>query len=72
MIESEVFSRTDTNSKIIGDSSYNLVIGMVLFWGFFINWCLVVNIDPKVEISINHWVFMFGFFCFRFLRRLSV
>lgn len=66
MLESEVFSRTDTTSKIIDDSSYNLVIGATLFWGFFINWLLVKNIDPATLININRWVFMIGFFASSF------
>lgn len=66
MLESEVFSRTDTQAEIIGDSKYNLLIGLVLFWGFFVNWLLVVNIDPNVLISINIWLFLLGFFASAF------
>ena len=61
MFESQVFSRSETNSEIISDSAYNLVIGVTLFWGFFINWMLVRNIDPAILININRWVFLLGF-----------
>lgn len=61
MLESDVFGRSETTSKIIGDSAYNLVIGLVLFWGFFVNWVMVLNIDPNFLRSINIWVFLIGY-----------
>ncbi len=61
MLESDVFGRSETTSKIIGDSAYNLVIGLVLFWGFFVNWAMVLNIDPNFLRSINMWVFLIGY-----------
>jgi FtsH-binding integral membrane protein len=66
MLESDVFKRTVANAEIIGDSKYNLVIGVVLCWGFFVNWLLVDNIDPAFLRSINIWVFLIGYFasCF--------
>ena len=66
MLESDVFARTKTNAKIITDARYNLAIGLVLCWGFFVNWLLVVNIDPVSLRSINIWVFLIGYFasCF--------
>ena len=66
MLESDVFKRTEPNSEIIGDSKYNLAIGIVLLWGFFVNWLLVINVDPVFLRSINIWVFLIGYFasCF--------
>ncbi len=66
MLESNVFARTETNAKIITDAKFNLTIGLVLCWGFFVNWLLVVNIDPVYLHSINIWVFLIGYFasCF--------
>ena len=66
MMESNVFSRTETNDEIISDSFYNLTIGAVLAWGFLVNWYMVISIDPEYLRSINIWVFLIGYFvsCF--------
>jgi FtsH-binding integral membrane protein len=66
MLESDVFKRKTANAEIISDSKYNLLIGMVLCWGFFVNWLLVLNVDPVFLRSINIWVFLIGYFasCF--------
>lgn len=66
MLESDVFKRKTANAEIISDSKYNLLIGIVLCWGFFVNWLLVVNVDPVFLRSINIWVFLLGYFasCF--------
>ena len=66
MLESDVFKRKTANAEIVSDSKYNLMIGIVLCWGFFVNWLLVVNVDPVFLRSINIWVFLIGYFasCF--------
>lgn len=66
MLESDVFARTEASSEIISDGKYNLAIGLVLCWGFFVNWLLVTNVDPIYLRSINIWVFLIGYFasCF--------
>ncbi|MBN2376350.1 MAG: US12 family protein [Sedimentisphaerales bacterium] len=66
MFKSNVFERTDANGRIISNSRYNLVIGMVLCWGFLVNWLLVVCVDPEFLRSINFWLFIAGYFasCF--------
>lgn len=61
MYESNIFNRTETNAELLGESQYNLVIGAVLLWGFFVNWLLVVNIDPAFLRSINTWLFLGGY-----------
>ena len=58
MLKSDVFKRTTANTRIISSSRYNLVIGAVLCWGFFVNWLLVVNIDPAFLESINFLLFI--------------
>lgn len=66
MLESDVFTRTKATTEIISDAKYNLAIGLVLCWGFLVNWLLVVNVDPNYLQSINIWVFLIGYFasCF--------
>jgi len=62
MMESNVFQRTTTTDKIISDAQYNLAIGAVLLWGFFINWILVKSVDPQYLYSINPIVFILLYF----------
>lgn len=66
MLKSDVFNRTETNAQIVSDTKYNLIIGLVLSWGFFVNWLLVVNINPNYLLRINIWIFLVGYFasCF--------
>ena len=66
MLEANVFQRTETTDIIISESKYNAIIGLVLCWGFFVNWLLVVNIDPLMLRKINIWVFLIAYFasCF--------
>ena len=66
MLESDVFNRKSTENELISPALYNTTIGLSLFWGFFINWLLVVNIAPELLWSINPWVFLVGYFtsCF--------
>jgi hypothetical protein len=53
MLDSDVFKRTVADGKIIDDSTYNIIIGIVLCWGFFVNWLLIVNVDPVFLRSVN-------------------
>ena len=62
MMESNVFQRTTTQDAIISDVKYNLTIGAVLLWGFFVNWLLVVNVDPQFLRSINTFLFLLLYF----------
>jgi FtsH-binding integral membrane protein len=66
LLESKVFSRTETDDALISDSNYNLIIGAVLAWGFLVNWFMVGSIDPEYLRSINMFVFFIGYFvsCF--------
>lgn len=66
MLQSDVFSRRSTEAPEITAALYNLTIGLCLFWGFFVNWLLVVNISPDSLRAINPWIFFIGYFasCF--------
>jgi len=65
-MEPSVFERTDTSGEVISPAIYNLTIGLVLCWGFFINWLMVKNIPAAAIADINIWVFFIGYFasCF--------
>lgn len=67
-MENDTFSRTESNSpgSRITDSTYNLIIGAVLCWGFLINWIMVKTIPAEAIAGINPWIFFIGYFasCF--------
>ena len=56
-----VWNRRETTDEIISDSTYNLTIGMVLMWGFAINFLMVENIDPAPIMAFqasSPWMFL--------------
>jgi len=65
---SNVFSRDERTSSgsLISGNLYNLVIGLVLCWGFFINYLIVTNIPAQSLAKINPFIFLIGYFvsCF--------
>ncbi|ANS86831.1 hypothetical protein VSVS12_03122 [Vibrio scophthalmi] len=65
-MEVNVFERGFTGEPEISARLYNLAIGAVLCWGFWINWLMVSAIPVEVIASINPWVFFIGYFasCF--------
>ncbi|MCK5115494.1 MAG: US12 family protein [Candidatus Aegiribacteria sp.] len=67
-MENTVFNRTENDSggRRISKKVYNLVIGLVLCWGFFASWLIVKIIPYKSLVDINIWVFFLGYFasCF--------
>ncbi len=67
MIESEVFDRRDSDGQEISARVYNLIIGVVLCWGFWINWLMVGSISPEAITAINPWLFFIGYFASCFL-----
>jgi FtsH-binding integral membrane protein len=67
MLESNVFNRESKGEKEISAATYNATIGACLFWGFAVNWWLVVNIDPETLRAINTWIFFIGYFASCFL-----
>ena len=65
-LATSVFDRTDTGESPISPQIYNLMIGLVLLYGFGVNYIMVQTIDPQVIAGINQWVFFGGYFasCF--------
>ncbi|WP_133406752.1 Bax inhibitor-1 family protein [Parashewanella tropica] len=61
-----VFDRRETTDKIIGNSAYNLIIGLTLLWGFAVNWFMVAHIPVDSIRSIDPIIFFIGYFasCF--------
>ena len=48
-------------AELISPSAYNFVIGMVLLWGFAVNWVMVRHLDPTVALRFGYWPFIGGF-----------
>lgn len=48
--------------KIIGDRAYNLIMGLVVFYGLVVNYILCATIGPKIAFSMNPIVFIIGYF----------
>jgi FtsH-binding integral membrane protein len=65
-VANDVFSRTEVDGEIISDGAYNLAMGLVLCWGFLVNWWMVRNVPVSFVAGINPWVFFIGYFasCF--------
>lgn len=68
LMGNSVFTRTENESRgrRISTKVYNLVIGLVLCWGFFASWMIVRLIPYKSLVDMNIWVFFIGYFasCF--------
>lgn len=66
MLKSDVFDRTATATSTVSSATYNLVIGLVLCWGFLINWLIVREVNTAWLTDINPWIFFAGYFasCF--------
>ena len=62
-MDNATFNRTELNSvgTRISANVYNLVIGLVLSWGFLVNWLMVKSIPPEAIQSVNPWVFFIGY-----------
>lgn len=67
-MENSVFSRTeyDSSGRPIPNGVYNLVIGLVLCWGFLVNWLMVKHIPYEALASTSPLVFFIAYFasCF--------
>jgi len=59
----DVFARTEENStgRHIEARTYNLIMGLTLFWGFFVNWIIVVNIPHETIAAIHPLTFFAGY-----------
>ena len=64
MIKNDTFSKAfaPSNATIFSANTYNLIIGLVVLWGFFVNWMMVEYIPYAELASINPWVFLIGYF----------
>jgi FtsH-binding integral membrane protein len=63
--ETGVFERTFKRGQLkelIEATSYNLIIGLVLFWGFGVNWLLVKLIPLELILRIPFFIFFTGYF----------
>ena len=62
-MDNATFNRTELNSvgTRISANVYNLVIGLVLSWGFLVNWLMVKSIPPEAIQSVNPLVFFIGY-----------
>jgi hypothetical protein len=44
MLETKsIFNRSEVSGAVISDRAYNLTIGLVLAWGFIINYLMIVS-----------------------------
>ena len=62
ILQSSIFNRTQSQGAVVSAATYNLVIGMVLCWGFIMNWVIVRNVDPAWVARINPWIFFISYF----------
>ena len=62
-MENTVFDRTEdqTSGRRISRNVYNLVIGLVLCWGFLVNWFMVKTIPYESVAAIHPLVFLIGY-----------
>lgn len=74
-MDAHVFNRTesDCHETRISANLYNLLIGLVLCWGFVANWIMVKTIPYESIASINPLVFIIGYFvcCFSGIAIIS-
>ena len=68
-MENTVFKRNEANSSgnIISPHLYNLVIGLVLAWGFLVNWVMVRTIPPEMIYTIPPLILIIGYLGLCFL-----
>lgn len=66
--ENNVFKRTvaDSAGPQLSANIYNLIIGLVLCWGFFVNWLIVTNIPIETVSKISPLLFILGYFASAF------
>jgi FtsH-binding integral membrane protein len=64
MLDESVWDRTAigiNESELLSPAAYNATIGMVLFWGFGVNFYMVENIPPEAAMQFGFWPFMIGY-----------
>jgi FtsH-binding integral membrane protein len=60
MFNIDAFKRTGTNHEVSA-STFNLIMGAVLLWGFALNWFMVTTIPVAAIKAINPVVFIIGY-----------
>ena len=66
-VSNDVFKRTEVDGEVLSDGAYNLAMGLVLCWGFMVNWWMVKNIPVSVITGIDFRLFLLGYFASCFL-----
>lgn len=61
MLENEIYDRTDGGGERITPQSFNLLIGLVLLWGFFVNFLLVKYVATERLLEMNFYVLIGGY-----------
>lgn len=63
-LKHDVFARTEETStgERIEARTYNLIMGLTLFWGFLVNWIIVANVAYESVASIRPLYFFIGYF----------
>lgn len=62
-MEHSVFARrTSLTDRIVSGAAYNLIIGLTLCWGFWVNWWMVSNIPVEPIRAVHPLLFFGGYF----------
>jgi hypothetical protein len=61
-LKSDVFERERLDAPEVSDATYNMVIGLVLCWGFLANWLIVRYVDTASLASIHPLIFLALYF----------
>lgn len=67
LFKSDVFQRTAIETQEISIAHFNMIIGLVLLWGFLTNWIMVKYIPPTSILQIEPLIFILGYFASCFL-----
>ena len=68
MEENNVFDRTTATGPELSPSLYNVAMGLVLCWGFGVNWWMVKNVPAALITGIDIRLFLLGYFASCFFR----
>ncbi|MBI4403930.1 MAG: US12 family protein [Deltaproteobacteria bacterium] len=66
-MKDDIFKRSTTTAAIISDRAYNILIGAVLCWGFWLNWLIVRYIPAESVVGIDFRLFLLLYFASCFL-----
>lgn len=63
MLETDVvWNRRTADAPILSERAYNLSIGLVLLWGFAVNYITVQSIPVEAILALPSWGLMIGYF----------